>query len=185
MECSEPLERGIEIEGWEWQKYKKNGDKNGNLVLQHLVYNPQYQFWTGEAKVSELMKCSVEWNEQLIRRIFNNEEADQICSIPISRMDAKDKLVWGATKKGFFLVKSAYHLEVNRKEKAQGEFSGGREVGSRWRSMWELNVLGKVKLFMWRARNELLAKKEPVHQKISKSLNYPKCKRAEEVAMHV
>lgn len=92
-----------------------------------------------EAKVCELMKGNGEWDDLLIKRIFNKEEAEVISSIPLSRMVVEDKIVWSYDEKGQFSVKSAYILEFDSKRakeqrevKLQGEekwIEGGKTCG--------------------------------------------------------
>ncbi|XP_041011373.1 uncharacterized protein LOC121255161 [Juglans microcarpa x Juglans regia] len=98
-----------------------------------------------------------DWTEGLIGSIFNKEEAAHICSIPLSTRGVEDKLIWGPSGKGVFSVKSAYFLEENRKKAVVGESSREGEMDSRWKSIWELKVPGKVKLFLWKTGNNLLA----------------------------
>ncbi|KAF5481894.1 hypothetical protein F2P56_002506 [Juglans regia] len=105
------------------------------------------------SKVRELIDdVSKDWNEGLIRSIFNKEEADHICSIPMSTRGVEDKLIWGPSRKCVFSVKSAYFLDENRKKVVVGDSSRENEKDSRWKSIWEMKVPGKVKLFMWKRR---------------------------------
>lgn len=46
-----------------------------------------------------------------------------ICSIPISRMEAKDKMIWGYIKNGIYCVKYVYPIEHTRKRIMRGETS--------------------------------------------------------------
>ncbi|KAF5481359.1 hypothetical protein F2P56_002016 [Juglans regia] len=137
-----------------------------------------------EAKVSELISEG-KWNKQLIERIFTQEEVEQICSIPISRLNSEDKMIWGGTKKGQFSVSSAYQMEMNKKEALKGESSRGREGDARWQEVWGLNIPGKVKIFMWRAMKELLATRVNLSlRKITDSSSCPICKNDDESVMH-
>jgi hypothetical protein len=77
-----------------------------------------------DAKVAELFDpAGVGWNVQLVRSIFNKEEATLICNIPLSRYNQKDKLIWRATKSGLFTVRSAYFIENDNKSLLTGEGS--------------------------------------------------------------
>ncbi|XP_035546588.1 uncharacterized protein LOC118348634 [Juglans regia] len=139
-----------------------------------------------EARVCELMQGRGEWNTLLIRNIFNKEEADQICSIPVSSMEVEDRLVWGPSKKGIFSVRSAYHLEMERKQAIRGENSRHEERVKGWDSIWELDVPRKVKLFLWKATNDFLATKKNLFlKKITGNPLCPICKLDEETIMHV
>lgn len=59
---------------------------------------------------------SGEWNEDLVRSIFEKDEADQICSIPFSKVGTEDKLILSPSKKGIFTVINAYFVEIERKK---------------------------------------------------------------------
>ncbi|XP_042974842.1 uncharacterized protein LOC122306478 [Carya illinoinensis] len=49
-----------------------------------------------EAMVKELIvEEEKKWNEELIREIFVENEVEQILSLPLSKMESEDKLVWG------------------------------------------------------------------------------------------
>lgn len=139
-----------------------------------------------EAKVCELMKGCGEWNDLLIKNIFNKEEAEVITSIPLSRMEVEDKLVWNYDKKGQFSVKSAYILEFDSKRAKRGEPSRGRGGDRCWKEIWELKVPGKVKLFMWKAGNEILPTRRNLKlRKIVEDSICPICKEMEETVMHI
>ncbi|XP_042987456.1 uncharacterized protein LOC122315549 [Carya illinoinensis] len=83
------------------------------------------------ARVSELISNG-EWDVELIKSIFRQEEVEQICSIPISKSNADDRLIWGCTKTRLFIVKSAYQLDMSRKEAVKGENSERIEGDKRW-----------------------------------------------------
>ncbi|XP_042965938.1 uncharacterized protein LOC122299618 [Carya illinoinensis] len=136
------------------------------------------------ARVSELVSNG-EWDVQLLKNIFRQEEVEQICSIPISKSNAEDKLIWGCTTTGFFTIRSAYQLEMSRNEVAKGENSKRREGDNRWQSIWDLNIQEKVKLFMWRAMKSLLATRSNlVMRKIIDNSKCPICKAEEETTSH-
>lgn len=42
---------------------------------------------------------------------------EKICSIPINPRSQEDKLIWAGTDSGRFSVRSAYHLEVERRNR--------------------------------------------------------------------
>lgn len=91
---------------------------------------------------------SGEWKQSLISQIFNKEEAEQICNIPVSRFGAEDKLVWRLTKIGHFTVRSAYHLELERKTRSKGETSRPHPTSTMWKRIWNLVVPAVVKHFL-------------------------------------
>jgi ribonuclease HI len=99
---------------------------------------------------------SREWKTQEIQAIFEKEEAEIICNIPLSKNDQPDKLVWRATPSGNYTVKSAYYLEKERIRRESGECSGGKGWETFWKMIWGLKVPNSTKVFLWRACNNLL-----------------------------
>lgn len=85
-----------------------------------------------DAKVEELIDSQKgEWDETKIRTIFSEEEVEQILSLPLSGGRVKDKIFWGPTKKGLFIVRTAYFLHLGLKEISKGESSTERKVDDR------------------------------------------------------
>ena len=77
-----------------------------------------------DAKVSSLIdEDTCWWNFKLVQDIFNREEADIICNIPVYPQRQHDKLIWASTKNGEFSMRSAYHLVFDRKEGNRGSCS--------------------------------------------------------------
>jgi hypothetical protein len=65
-----------------------------------------------EAKFPELIEpISRRWNVQLLSSIFSPSEVASICSIPLSPLLPRDRLVWAGSKQGVFIVRSAYFME--------------------------------------------------------------------------
>ncbi|KAG6639485.1 hypothetical protein CIPAW_10G104100 [Carya illinoinensis] len=78
-----------------------------------------------EAKVKELIRAErKEWGIELVEKVFNEHEAQTICKLPVSFSGLPDKQIWAFSKNGMYIVKSAYHFEVNRKRREKGEVSG-------------------------------------------------------------
>lgn len=84
------------------------------------------------------------WNENFINEIFKRDEAEQICSVPISKFGAQDKLMQGHTKNGIYSIKSAYYVEhIRRTMKVVTLIENDANVG--WKRIRELNVPRVVK----------------------------------------
>ena len=58
------------------------------------------------------------WDTQLVQQTFNTEEANIILTIPIQE-GAEDQIAWHFDKKGNLLVKSAYQVAPNYREKEE------------------------------------------------------------------
>lgn len=104
----------------------------------------------------------------------------------LSKCSIKDKLIWGPSKKGVFIVMSTYFLELERKKAVRKKVVlGESSMDSRWSSIWDLEVLGVVKVFLWKVGNNLLTtKKNLFHRKIVEDPNHPICLREVETMMH-
>lgn len=77
-----------------------------------------------DAKVKELIDTlSTEWNRSLIYQMFSPKEAETICSLPLSKGRADDKMIWRPSHTGQFIVKTTFQLELNRERSKLGESS--------------------------------------------------------------
>lgn len=118
-------------------------------------------------RVAELLHPDTgSWDEELVREVFWEEDVRHILATPINP-DHEDALAWHFDNKGQFLVKSAYHVlddEKNRmKSRQRGEGSNSSyAVNNRsaiWRKLWKLPCQPRVCHFLWRlARNSLAFK---------------------------
>ncbi|XP_042939333.1 uncharacterized protein LOC122274353 [Carya illinoinensis] len=101
-------------------------------------------------------------------------------------MNVEDKLIWGPSEKGLYSVKSGYQVEIDKKKAITRETSERSRHDGRWKSIWELNVPGKVKTFMWKAGNDLLATKWNLFKrKILDDPLCPTCQTDTETVMHL
>jgi hypothetical protein len=110
-----------------------------------------------DAKVEQIIDIELgEWNVSLIRAIFNEEEANLICQLPLSKYIPPDRLIWRGTSTGIFTVRSAYHLEMEIKARKKGEGSSQNGNQLIWKTIWELGVPNAAKVFLWRACTDIL-----------------------------
>jgi hypothetical protein len=105
------------------------------------------------------------WNFQLVRSIFPSEEADQICKVAISPLQNADIQIWNGTSTFVFLVKSVYHLEIQRQSRSKGECSSARVDKGVWKEIWKLEVPPAVKNFWWRVCQNVLPTKDNLFSK--------------------
>lgn len=90
--------------------------------LSIFLIQSQVKILDKEAIVQELVcEATKGWNIQLVRQIFNEEEATTICKIPLGKFGAADLLVWHIFCNGKFSMKSAYHLEMSILKRQLGE----------------------------------------------------------------
>ena len=111
-----------------------------------------------ELLVSELINPELNvWRHEDIQTIFNSEEADAICQIPLSKRWVADTMICLHNPRGVFTVKSAYH--VARRiifEAAQVGTSRGCTTKQVWEATWKLRIPNKFKAFAWRACHNIL-----------------------------
>ena len=116
--------------------------------------------------VAELIDPELhDWRSEFILDMFEQADAEAICRIQLSRRDVEDTLIWMHHKKGLFTVKSAYKVarEVLHGRNLAKSSRGcvGKEV---WAALWKLRIPNKIKVFGWRACNDIL----PIKQNLSK-----------------
>ena len=105
-----------------------------------------------DAKVCSLIDDDTRWwNKPLIYSIFNNEEADIICSMPICPLQQHDRMVWASSAKGNFSVKSTHHFAKSLVESTTGS-SSSMENGSKiWKKVWRVKGPRVLTTFLWKA----------------------------------
>jgi hypothetical protein len=96
---------------------------------------------------------------------FNKEEVDIILKIPISKYGHSDCMVWRGTASGEFSVRSAYHLETERREVTLGDCSYMPGCNPLWNLIWGMKVQNSVKVFLWRAFHNILPSKDNLNKK--------------------
>lgn len=107
-----------------------------------------------ETMVSKLIDEDHCWKDLLIRQHFHQEDATQKLKIPIPRQPRPDRVLWHYDKKGYYSIKSGYQLALQIKFPSKP--SNSEEGKSAWNSIWYLQIPEKVKIFMWRAANDML-----------------------------
>lgn len=127
-----------------------------------------------EVKVRGLVDVNTTWwKTELVKEVFNEEEANMICSLGVSPCRGKDFLAWEHTKNGVFTVRSAYHLAIERFGKEEGSCSNTHQTQALWKQIWGLKGSRVVKLFLWKACNDILPTREKLFKK--KIVSDPLC----------
>jgi hypothetical protein len=141
-------------------------------------------------KVSQLINpLSGQWDVNLLHSIFNVVDVGRILQIPLSPQGFTDFIGWALTKQGFYTVRSAYHAQW--KFQFRGVASGLSLPGTSamnpvWRTLWKLQIPGKVKIFIWRALHGILPLKSIlVNRHVGTSGECPVCHSGPEDVLHL
>ncbi|XP_062080800.1 uncharacterized protein LOC133785597 [Humulus lupulus] len=131
------------------------GDGNNVRILEDpwiprprsfMVYDKP--FLPSGLRVIDLKKNDGCWDVEMIKCLFNEEDAMLILGIPCSEHHLPDKLLWHFTNNGEYSVKSGYHLAMSSKPFPECSEMGLNEA--LWKSIWELRVANKIKHFFWK-----------------------------------
>lgn len=114
------------------------------------------------AKVSNLFKTGLnEWDYDLLRDIFNQEDIERIIKIPVAHTtQGVDKWFWLEDVKGQYTVKSGYRLLSS----SLPHFSANN-IPFKWLRLWNLSISPKVKNFLWRVMHDCLPTLENLKRK--------------------
>jgi ribonuclease HI len=97
----------------------------------------------------------------------------------------RDRLIWRGAENGIFTVRSAYHLGKELQDQEGGQCSQGHKGQKVWKAIWSLEVPNSVKLFMWKASNDLLPTKANLFKrKVVEAKSCPCCTLEEETTFH-
>ena len=88
------------------------------------------------------------WNDQLVEALFLPFKAQRIKSIPVPIKDQEDSVTWPRCRSGAYSVKTSYQLLCESEMKATPSSSNADEVKRFWKSIWQLKVPNKVKVFL-------------------------------------
>ena len=123
------------------------------------------------------------WDEERVLAEFSPHEAQGILGIPISSRQVPDTLIWASTKSGKYMTKSAYKLLSRTPTVGPSNPSAH---SSSWDQIWELEVLNKIKHFIWRAcRESLPTKKNLFTKKVTRNAICDLCHDGVEDVLHV
>ncbi|KAK9010399.1 hypothetical protein V6N11_036909 [Hibiscus sabdariffa] len=81
------------------------------------------------------------WKHDIIDNLFDTEDRDRICCIPLARPELQDKIVWRYDQTGEYSVKSGYEVLRNEFSDAPSSI-----VVQFYKQMWNVNLPLKVKL---------------------------------------
>jgi hypothetical protein len=101
--------------------------------------------------------CPVEERNALVSSLIDhNTSSWNIQKISYTFDKTKDDIVWRPTQSGEFFVRSAYFLEMERKQRDQGAGSTPSRQSDVWKIVWKLKVSNLTKVFLWQACSDIL-----------------------------
>jgi hypothetical protein len=141
----------------------------------------------GNARVSSLIdEDSKWWNKELVYSIFTKEEADIICSMPVSPGQQGDRMVWAGSRQGDFSVKSAYHFAKSLLESSVGSSSSMGTSTQLWKDIWRVRGPRVLNSFLWKACANVLPTKVNLHRRgVIEDAMCPICSNQPETVCHV
>ena len=111
-------------------------------------------------KVSDLIDpITGSWDEELLRSLFLSIDVSRILQIPLNTNGFEDFVGWKYTKHGKYTVRSGYHLQWRHQfgpSAGQLALPGSSSTNPVWKSLWQLRIPSKVKIFIWRALHGIL-----------------------------
>ena len=118
--------------------------------------------------------------------MFHTDDAEEICRILLSHQHVPNILAWMYSKNGLFSVKLAYRVVVQiQKGEEWTKNSSGCARKNVWNALWKLHIPNKIKVFRWKACQEILptqsnlAKRRIIHDNVC-----PNCTRFPESTIH-
>lgn len=143
-------------------------------------------------RVDELINpINGEWDEDLVKETFWEEDAAAILALPISEGE-EDWLAWHYDNAGKFSVKSAYKLAVQTRDQRAGanaSSSGTRANQAQpfeWQRIWQQQLPNKVNMFVWRfAHNSLPVRRNLKRRGVKTETICPLCARFDEDCGHL
>ncbi|KAH9723191.1 reverse transcriptase domain-containing protein [Citrus sinensis] len=123
--------------------------------------------------VADLIKADNQWDEIKLRQHFMDVDTVEILKIPLPAEKEEDEVLWHYDKRGNYSVKSGYQLAL--RSKFPDSTSCTEASHKYWSSLWTLELPEKLKIFMWRASNNLLPSAENLWKR--KVVEEPTCKR--------
>uniref|UniRef100_A0A2C9V6E1 RNase H type-1 domain-containing protein n=1 Tax=Manihot esculenta TaxID=3983 RepID=A0A2C9V6E1_MANES len=100
--------------------------------------------------VSDLIQDGT-WNREVLSQVFNDRDRNLILSLPLPNISKPDSLYWRLSTDGFYSVKSAY--KALTWDESLVSMNDQQHL---WKKIWSLQLIPKVKNFIWRACSNIL-----------------------------
>jgi ribonuclease HI len=142
------------------------------------------------SKVAELIDTSTgTWDAELLRSLFLEVDVKRILEIPINVQGFDDFIAWNYKKNGRYSVKSGYHLQWRHTfgpRANQLALPGTSALNPVWKTVWQLKLPSKIKIFLWRALHGVIPLKSILaNRHVGTSGQCPVCLLAAEDVKHL
>lgn len=115
--------------------------------------------------------------------LCKKKDVNLVLKIPLNSFNVADGWLWLNDKRDIFSVKSTYKLFMNLHLPTQPRSSNANEHPRK--SIWQLNILSKIKIFLWKAIHDFLP---TMHTLYKRGLDVvplcPSCSTKTETALH-
>lgn len=115
------------------------------------LYGPVEQQFEN-MKVKDLFLPGLKrWDVHTISNLLHPNYTEAMLNVPLFESDRKDTILWWPNKHGFYSVKTAYNLFMEKIV----DLSHLHREGD-WEVIWKMNLPQKIKKFLWRCCQEVL-----------------------------
>ncbi|KAH1047759.1 hypothetical protein J1N35_038543 [Gossypium stocksii] len=127
------------------------------------------------------------WNEEVIYRLVDGDQAKRIFNIPLASSKSHDMLVWRHEATGEYSMKSGYRVLVTEKlQNTDYNLSIADKYKDFFKLLWALHLPTKVKIHMWRLFNNYVPHfSNLIKQRLYVGEACPVCKEAPEDSDHL
>ncbi|XP_057808453.1 uncharacterized protein LOC131022930 [Salvia miltiorrhiza] len=133
-----------------------------------------------DTRVQEMLDANAyEWDMLKVNNLLQDRDAWKMTVQMNIDTERRDMVFWPYDKSNIYTIKSGYFLEdaINKQKEASSSSSPDRSL---WKWIWGLDVIPKVKLFLWRCITSALPTAEGLRRR---SIDVdPLCRRCGEVA---
>lgn len=133
-------------------------------------------------KVADLfLPGTKQWNADLVRAQFCDEDVNAILVTPIPQDPIRDRIAWVMSANGHFDVKSGYRPWSN-----QSSLSVSVPQNKGWSKLWMVNIPHKMRVFLWRlCRNTVIVRNRLRGKGVQVTILCPMCNINVEHLLHL
>lgn len=126
------------------------------------------------------------WDVRKVRDLIDHSFVLQVLQTPMRWTDGEDSLIWPHTKTGEYSVKSGYHIIRRMKQPEDSTASSSSRIDKRvWKVIWQINILQKIKIFLWKAVQNIIPVRENLaKRRVVNSGLCPLCEQGNETMEH-